>query len=1089
MKIVSSICKPKICSMKRLCVFLALVAFVGVNFLQAQTVQITGAVTSAEDGMPIPGVSVMVKGTTIGTSTDADGKYSLAVPQTATTLVYSFVGLRTLEAVIAGRTVIDVVLTFDALALEEIVVTALGIRREKKALGYSVQEVGGDEISRSSNPNLMTALSGKVAGLEVRQSSGMPGAPSTIFIRGARSFSGNNQPLYVVDGMPIASGTDYDQNVTGAYHGSRVIDIDPNDIESVNVLKGQAAAALYGLRASNGVIIITTKSGSQAKQGKPMVTINTSYSQDMVARLPEIQQLYAQGAGGNFAPVNSMSWGPLIENLPDNATYGGNSQGHPGLFFHPQKNEWVEPKAYNAPKDFFETGGSFNNHIGVSQIGAIGNYSLGIGSTHQTGIVMNTGMQRYTGKMSGTMNLSDIFKVGFTGNISDVSMQKLPSGNDSWLFTVFGAPPSYDLMGTPYHVPSGPYNTYRQISYRQGAVGENPIWAVKNNRHHEATKRFFGNSFIEANPAEWVNLRYQLGIDMYSTDQEILYQMGSAGAGQGLPGTTAYPSPTNPEYAYIAPAGGRIQNFGVIRRNVNSLFNATFTHQFTDDLRGSLIIGNEIVNNTSRSWTMTGNGFSMPGYNNMANTTTQTAGESKGQSRTVGFYGNLALEYMSMVFLNATGRQDYVSTMPRGSRSFFYPSVSLGFVFTELGALKGNNMLPFGKVRVSYAEVGQAGTYYDVAYSLGSAYWSGYITNLEFPLGGISGYRPSRTLYDPNLVPQNTKTMEFGLELRFLDNRIGVDYAFTNQDASKQIFAVPLAGSTGYTSLVMNAGEMKTVSHEIILYLTPVKTGDFEWNLNANFTKYTSEVVELAEGVETISLGGYVTPNIRASAGDPYPSIYGNTYQRDDEGRILINENESSPGYGMPLMGEFGKIGDVTPDFYMGFTNTFTYKFITLSAQIDWKKGGQMYSGSNRLMDLYGVSKATEDRVTPFIIDGYKADGTPNDIERGGPEDPGAYEYLYASVYSPFDEKQIYETSFVKLRDVSLSIALPNNVIKPLGLQNASINFHARNFLLWTTLPNFDPETAQGMGNMVGGMDYMSLPQTKSFGVGLNLTF
>ena len=1099
--------------MKRLCVFLALVAFVGVNFLQAQTVQITGAVTSAEDGMFIPGVSVMVKGTTIGTSTDADGKYSLAVPQTATTLVFSFVGLRTLEAVIAGRTVIDVVLTFDALALEEIVVTALGIRREKKALGYSVQEVGGDEISRSSNPNLMTALSGKVAGLEVRQSSGMPGAPSTIFIRGARSFSGNNQPLYVVDGMPIASGTDYDQNVTSSYHGSRVIDIDPNDIESVNVLKGQAAAALYGLRASNGVIIITTKSGSQAKVGKPMVTISSSYSMDQVATLPEIQMTYAQGVYNSnvgepvFNPVNSFAFGPRIDQLADkailynsngtiNTVYAGNvwtdgsgNTPYQGMFFHPQKGAWVVPKAYNAAEGFFETGGTFNNHINVAQSGALGNYSLGLGSTHQTGIVTNTGLTRYTGKMSGTMNLSDMFKVGFSGNISAVDMDKLPSGNDSWLFTVYGSPPSYDLMGTPYHVPSGPNNIYRQISHRVGAVGENPIWAVNNNKFHEATQRFFGNAYVEAKPAEWVNLRYQIGLDTYSTDQEVLYQMGSAGTGQAMPTVTAYPNPDNPVYGYVVPTGGRINNFGVIRRNVNSLFNATFTHQFTDDLKGILILGNEFVHNNMRSWTMTGSGFSMPGYNNMANTTTQTAGESKGQSRTVGFYGNLALEYMSMIFLNATGRQDYASSMPRGNRSFFYPSVSLGFVFTELGALKGNSMIPFGKARVSYAEVGQAGSYYDVSYGPGAGSWSGYITTVTYPLGGVTGYRPSRTLYDPNLMPQNTKTLEFGLELRLLDNRIGIDYSFSEQNAKDQIFAVPLAGSTGYTSLMMNAGWMNTVSHEIMLYLTPLKMGDFEWNFNTNFTTYTSIVEELAEGVETISLGGYVTPNIRASAGETYPAIYGNTFLRDDNGNVLVNENPSSAGYGMPLMGDFGKIGDVTPDFYMGFTNIFTYKFITLSAQLDWKKGGQMYSGSNRLMDLYGVSKRTEDRTTPFVWDGYKADGTPNDIERGGPSDIVAYEYLYSSVLSPLDESHIYETSFVKLRDVSLSIAIPNSIIKPVGLQNANISFHARNFLLWTTLPNFDPETAQGMGNMVGGMDYMSLPQTKSFGVGLNLTF
>jgi len=1073
--------------MRKITILLACMLFA----LQAAFAQrtITGTVTSSEDGGGIPGATVMVKGTTIGVTTDAAGKYQITVPETARVLVFSFIGKKTVEVFFENQNVVNVTLDPDVFDLEGVVVTALGIPRERRSLGYAVQEVGGEELARSSNPNLNTALSGKVAGLEVRQSSGMPGAPTTIFIRGARSFSGNNQPLYVVDGMPIVSGNDYDQNVTGAYHANRTIDIDPNDIESINVLKGQVAAALYGLRATNGVIVITTKSGRGAQVGKPVITFTSGYTSDIVARLPEVQQTWAQGSGRNFLPVNSFAWGPKITALPDHPTYGGNNHGQPGLFFHPQKNEWVEPKAYNAAADFFERGGTFNNHIGVSQTGNMGSYSVGLGSTHQTGIVTNTGLTRYTGRMSGTMNLSRMFKVGFTGNISNVKMDKLPSGNDSWLFTVYGSPPSYDLMGTPYHAPSGPYNKYRQISHRVGAVGENPIWAVNNNKFKEATQRFFGNAFIEATPASWINIRYQLGLDSYSTDQEVLYQMGSAGAGQGLPSAAMYPTPTNRVYAYNAPVGGRINNFGVIRNNVNSLLNITLTRDLTEDLRGILIVGNEFSHNNMRSWTMTGSGFTMPGWNNMANTTTQTAGESKSQNRSVGFYGNLGLEWRSMLFFNATGRQDVISTMPRGNRTFFYPSVSLGFVFTELDALADNSVIPYGKIRASYAEVGQAGTYMEPVYVAGGGTWSGYISGISYPLAGVSGFRPNRRLYDPALSPQTTNNWELGVELKFVDNRIGIDYTYSDQVAKGQIFPVPLAGSTGYTDLVMNAGEMSAKGHEIILYLTPVRTKDFEWNFNTNFTRVVNEVVELAEGVENISLGGYVTPNIRASAGDTYPAIYGNQYLRDDQGRILVNENPESPGYGLPLMGAFGKIGDVSPKFYMGFINTFKFKFITLSAQVDWKNGGQMYSGSNRLMDLYGVTKRTEDRETPFIWDGYLSNGQPNNIQRGGPDDPDVYEYLHATIRSPLDESHVYGTSFVKLRDVSLSFALPRNVIRPIGLQAANISFFARNILLWTELPNFDPETSQGMGNMVGGMDYMSLPQTSAFGVGLNLTF
>ncbi len=460
--------------------------------------------------------------------------------------------------------------------------------------------------------------------------------------------------------------------------------------------------------------------------------------------------------------------------------------------------------------------------------------------------------------------------------------------------------------------------------------------------------------------------------------------------------------------------------------------------------------------------------------------------------RTAGFFGNLGLDYRDMLFLNATGRQDIVSSMPRDNRTFFYPSASLAFVFTELDALAGNNVLPFGKLRASYAEVGQAAqTYIADPYFVTGGASSGFLSfGIDYPFGDITGYKPSRSLYDPNLVPQNTQTFEIGADLRFFDNRIGLDYSYFNTVATDQIFGVPLAGSTGYGFLITNAGKMESNGHEIVLQTNPVRAANFNWDFSVNFTQMTNRVVELAEGVESISLGGYVTPNIRASAGDTYPAIYGEQFLRDDEGRILVNENPDHDLYGMPLVGEFGKIGDVSPDFYVSFNNTFTFfRNFSIAAQVDWKSGGQMYSGSNRLMGLYGSAKITEDRETPFIYDGYKADGTPNDIERGGPDDPLAYQDLYEWALDQMAESHIYETSFVKLRQLAFSVRIPQRFVAPAGIQRASLSFITRNVLLWTTLPNFDPETSQGQGNMQGGMDYMSLPQTTSYGLGLNVTF
>lgn len=1075
--------------MKRLCVFLAGLLLVGISYAQAQTVRITGTVTSSDDGMPIPGLSVVVKGTTIGASTDVNGKYSLSVPNDAQTLIFSFVGLKTQEVSIGGRQIIDVVMEPEMLQVEEVVVTALGITREKKSLGYTVQGVDGEDLNKTGNPNVMTALSGKVAGFEVRQSSGMPGAPSQIFIRGARAFSGNNSPLYVVDGMPISSESDYSSNVTGAAFSNRALDIDPNDIESINVLKGQAAAALYGLRASNGVIVITTKKGKGGALGVPVVSFTSNVIVDKVSRLPEVQQKYAQGSGGVFRPANSFSWGPKLTDLPNNATYGGNNYaGHNGEFFDPYKGAWVTPTAYNNPDGFFSDNGyTLNNSINISNTLAFGNYSLGFSSANQVGVVNETGMNRYTAKMAGDFKLAEKWNLGFSGNYSDSDIDKLPSGNDSWLFTVYGAPASFDLMGTPYHQ-EGTHGEYRQISYRRGGVGENPRWALANNSYNEKTKRFFGSSYLEYKPISWVTIKYQIGLDNYTTDNADYEEMGTG----NLPAANQYPTPNNLTYAYLAPTGGKINKYGVSRRIINSLFTAVFSHKFTDDIEASLMLGNELDHNVSSYYSITGTGFTTPGWNNMNNTNTQIADKDYYQRRTVGFFGNLTLDYKRMLFFNATGRQDIVSSMPRGNRTFFYPSASLSFIFTELDALKSQSILSFGKVRASYAEVGQAANSFSEVpvYVVGGGS-SGFLDyGIQYPLGGASGYKLTSTLYDPNLKPQNTSTMEFGLDLKFLNNRIGIDYSFFRQIATDQIFGVPLPGSSGYSSIMRNAGKMKGIGHEIMFTATPVLLKDFEWTFSMNYTKIVNEVVELASGVESINLGGYTTPNIRASAGDTYPAIYGESYLRDSKGRILIDEDPNSDGYGMPLQGVFGKIGDVSPDFYMSFTNSFTFfKSVSVSAQIDWKQGGQMYSGSNRLIDLYGSSKRTEDRTTPFIIPGYKADGTPNDIQRGGVGDEGAYEYLYSTVYDGLSEAHIYETSFVKLRELSVSYALPKKVVTPLGLQRVSVGFVARNILLWTTLPNFDPEASQGQGNMQGGMDYMSLPQTTSYGFNLSLTF
>lgn len=1083
--------------MRKFTILLILMLFFGLEATFAQRT-ITGKVTSSEDSTGIPGTTVLVKGTSIGAITDLDGNYSLTVPRDKNVILISFVGMTTIERTLGEGSVYNFVMYPNVKELEGIVITALGIPREKKSLGYSVQGVTGEEITRTANPNFETGISGKFAGVEVRQSSGMPGSPSEVMIRGARSFSGDNTPLYVVDGMPISSAPDYQQNVTGTYYSNRALDIDPNNIESVEVLKGQAAGALYGLRASNGVILITTKKGKLGEGGKSVsVSLNSNFTSDIVARLPERQSTYAQGyydsdTVSTFYPAFSYSWGPKITDLPKDPTYGGdNYEGHAGQFFDPYKGQWVIPQAYNSPKNFYNKNGqTWNNNINIAGLTNTGNYNIGFSTINQKGIISETGMDRYNGSASGAFKLGSQWKTGFSANFSSVNLKKLPSGNSSWLFTVYGSPPSFDLMGTPYHE-NGTNGDYRQISYRRGAVGENPNWALVNNHFYEKTDRFFGNIFLEYSPMDWLKIRYQLGVDAYGTQNEDLWQMGSTNNGQALPKQSQYPDPEHPDrYTYIEPTGGQLNLYGINRTIVNSLLNLTFTKRWKDTYGLMFVVGNEYNDNRSKYWNMNGTGFTTPGWNNMSNATTQTGSNSQYWDRSIGTFGNLLLDWKSIVFLGATGRYDRVSSMPKGNRDFFYPSVSASFVFTGLNPLKDNKVLSFGKIRISYAEVGQAGNYLNNYYVLGGA-TSGFLSDgIVYPLGGISGYQPSTIIYDPNLKPQNTNTIEPGFELKFFQNRIGLDYTYSYQTAKNQIFGIPLAGSTGYATYYTNAGKMISKTHEIVLTAIPVKSKSFTWDLLLNFTKTINTCEELAPGVESIFLGGYETPNIRASAGDAYPAIYGNMFARDDQGRILVDEDPTSEYYGMPYQGKFGKIGEVTPKFMIGFNNNFTFfNMFTLTARIDWKNGGQMYSGSNRLMDLYGTSKRTEDRTTPFIYDGYKKDGTKNDIQRGGSQDQMAYADLYNDIYGNIEEAAIYETSFVKLREILIAYTFPKKIVKALHIQDLSLNIFARNILIWTSLPNFDPEASQGQGNMQGGMDYMSLPQTTSIGGGFNITF
>ncbi|GET25709.1 TonB-dependent receptor domain-containing protein [Prolixibacter sp. NT017] len=613
-----------------------------------------------------------------------------------------------------------------------------------------------------------------------------------------------------------------------------------------------------------------------------------------------------------------------------------------------------------------------------------------------------------------------------------------------------------------------PGDPYTQIYYRSMTF-DNPYWIAKNNTFNEKTERFFGNGYVDFNADLASNMRldvkYQLGTDSYTTHYQDIFGYGSKGK------------------------DGNMDNYGVTSATVNSLLTANYNWTINDDLDFTMLLGNEINQTNKKYYDETGTNFNFGGWNHIDNANIVTATESQNKDRTVGFFGSMSLSWKSMLFLNATGRRDIVSSMPRDNRSFFYPSVSLGFVASELSGLKNLSWLSFAKLRASYAEVGQAGSYMQNYYAKpGYYYGGGFWTNapVQYPIGGINSYIPNNEQFDPNLKPQNTKSYEFGANLKFLHNRLGIDYTYSRQNVTDQIFPVPLAGSTGMVQLTMNGGKIHTISHEVILYMTPIKSRNFTWDMNVNFSKIHNVVDELAPGVESIFLGGFTTPQVRAGIGATYPVIYGSTFVRDDKGNIVVNDTPGASNYGMPEQGAPGVIGHVSPDFILSGSNTFTYKDFSLTASVEWKSGGQMYSGSNGLLDLYGMSKRTEDRTSTFVFKGVKPDGTPNDIVRGGPNDPKALQDLYTNVLSNIDEYYIHDNSFVKLREVSLKYSCPKPVYKTLKF---NVSLYARNLLLWTALPNFDPESSQGNTNMGGSFERFSLPQTTSYGLGVNITF
>lgn len=1080
--------------MKRLCVFFASVVFVGINFLQAQTVQITGTVTSAEDGMPLPGASVMVKGTTIGVSADFDGRYSIDVPQSATTLVYRSVGFKTQEIEIGGRTVINIVLEPEMLALEEIVVTALGISREKKSLGYAVQDIKGDELSRAKESNIVNSLTGKVAGVQITNSSGAVGASSRIVIRGNSSF-GDNQPLWVVDGVPISNAATAVSQWGDQDFGNAAMDIDPENIESISVLKGANAAALYGSRAANGVVLVTTKSGKSSKPGLG-VSINTGVSFDQPYRFVKYQNSYGQGLNGSeyyYLTSGAKSAGVSYQDFADgtfSTNYGFSyyDGANGGVFdgvdesWGPRLDAGLSMTQFNSPlsdpndpstrqatpwvsnpsnvEDFFEIGSTYDFNANITSNSDKNNMRLSLSSQSTKGTIPNTDLSKYTVFFNGTQNLTDWLKVNVVANYVKNSSDNLPGqGYDpnnpmQSLGGWFGRQVNMDDLKDnwqTFNVFGNPYNW--NTNYHN-----NPYWTTGYNTTSRDRDRIFGNFNFKVDFNEWLSATARVGMDYYAENRKHVEYTRSI------------------DYPY----GFFWQNNRTdseLNTDVTLNFNKTY-----GDFSVNAFVGGNYRHSEYHYTLLQANELTVPNLFTIGNIQgNPTTGMTDRLVESNSLFGQASFGWKNAVYVDFTARNDWSSTLPQDSWSYFYPSLTGSLILTEFLDVN-SNILSFAKLRGGWAQVGKDTDPYQLS----------FVYESNDPYNGVTPFFTTRTLPPTGLKPESTASVEVGLDLRFINNRIGLDVTYYNMVTTDQILKVNVSRSTGYGSMLINAGEIENKGVEVQLYGDIVKSDDgFNWNMIVNWAKNSNTVNELytdpvtGQKVESYQISSsWNGVTIEARPGKPYGVIKANGFLRDDNGNKIIGTN------GLPIAADTPlEVGNITPDWTGGIKNTFSYKNISLGVLIDGRYGGDLFSVSDWFGAYAGLTEESAIngiREHGLVVKGVNEAGEPNDVVVSAA--------AYYGGYWGLEEYSIIDGSYIKLREITLSYNLPKSLMSKIGfVQSASISFVGRNLaILYTDSSNdlgIDPETGFGVGNSGMGLEQFQLPTSRNLGFKLNLNF
>ena len=1066
--------------MKRI-IFLAslLLVFVGMN-LHAQGYEVTGKVTSSEDGSALPGVSVVLQGTTIGTVTDFDGNYSINVPEGSGSLMFSFVGMETQAVELDGRTVIDVQLNPAAERLDEVVVTALGIKRSEKAIGYAVTTFDSDEITKTRSTDLMGSLSGKVAGVDISVTSSSPGASNAVIIRGMSSLGGSNQPLYVVDGVPIINTANFtDDGLNSAYDfGAGNQMVNPDDVESVSILKGAAASALYGNRASNGVVLITTKSG-QLGQGIE-IEINSGYEMSDVARLPQLQNQFGMGWDGHHTFLENGSWGPEMD---------GTMRLWGSIYNYSQKKKPFSALPNNM-YDFFEYGTKYQNSVAVSGGSQNTTFYTSFSQSHQDGVIPSDkdSFDKYTFSFNGSHTYKNL-TLRANANLSRQSNSFVPTGQGFTVMNNISQIPR-DVSIVDLADLDDPFNTIDYYFTPYGVI--NPYWALENLNTTYQGQKIFGKIEADYKIIDGLNIMYRLGFDASDNEQKNAFPRIVTTAGTPNEGEVSEPGYSEKQMSR--------------RTEINQDLFLTFNKSFGDITVDALAGTNILARTTSTLFAGVGN-LDIPDFFDLQNTAeTPTINEYSSQKRMIGLLANATVSYQDVLFLTLSGRQDYTSTLPAGNNSYFYPGTQLSFNFSELLPSNLQDVVSFGKLRASWGKVGKDA---DV-YLLNRYFVQGNLDNpfgdILFPLVAgdalVNAYEVGNRLSNTALQPEIRTETEFGMAMDFFQRRFGLDVAYYNSISNNQIFNLGLDPSTGYTSQTTNISEISNKGIEAMVYVKPIRTGDFEWEITGTFTKNNEKLVSLPEELgEKIAIGGLSTIGFVAQVGQPLGVFEVTVPQKTATGEIVVDDD------GQPVAAaEKALIPKAAYDYMVGVVNTVTWKGLRFSFDVDVRQGGLIYSRTKDINLFTGnLAETVYNNRDPFIV--------PNSVraipdEDGEMDADGSYEEDYITNDIPIkddqlvtyfsngqdklDEAMLLPRSFVRLKRVTLGYTFEPSFLTEVGIKSLTLSAYGNNLMLWTPAENYliDPE-ASTFGNDLESKygEFSANPPTRHIGVNVNLRF